>query len=109
MYTPCRSRGKADLSNCVSKDMYLSGMVPSRSGKAGLRPPFYRRGPEATAGVGAVVPVGFRPSILVCSTSCLFTFAHKQQQIKVGRLCALVGDLIPSTGSLVGPLYPRQR
>lgn len=57
-----------------------------------------------SAGVNEVIPVGFQPS-LVRSTNYLFTFARKQQQIKVGLVCALFGDLIPSTGSLIRPLY----
>lgn len=73
-----------------------------------MQSPFCECESGVAAGVSEVIPVGFQPSTLVCLTNCLFTFAHKQQQIKVGLLCALVGDLIPSTGSLISPLYTRQ-
>lgn len=73
-----------------------------------MQPPFCKRESGVTAGVSEVTAVGFQPSTLVCLTNCLFIFAHKQQQIKVGLLRALIGDLIPSTGSLISPLYTRQ-
>lgn len=105
MYTVCGSCGRFTC-------LWREGTYPSQTAQAcgggwAAASIMQTRTWGDSAGAREVGPAGFQPRWLRL-TNCLFTFAHKQQQIKVGLVWALFGDVVPGTGLPIRPLYTRQ-